>query len=149
VNQIVHALFALNRKYLLNDKTALAEIREFELVPREFGSRVQKTLASLGESEASLEVAVKSVEELLRESVALAQKLYRSRMRFLGNSCIWKTFGFFASILQEQQLSSNQISHLNFSQVMTKHRHSRDTNLRGPRLRLLRISKRSSSPPAA
>jgi hypothetical protein len=64
VNQIVLALFALNRKYLLNDKTAV-EIAEF-------GSRVQKTLASLGESEASLEVAVKSVEELLRESVALA-----------------------------------------------------------------------------
>lgn len=64
MNQIVLALFALNRKYLLNDKTAV-EIAEF-------GSRVQKTLASLGESEASLEVAVKSVEELLRESVALA-----------------------------------------------------------------------------
>ena len=83
VNQIVLALFALNRKYLLNDKTALAEIAEFELVPQEFGSRVQKTLACLGESEASLEVAVKSVEELLRESVALAQELYRSRYELL------------------------------------------------------------------
>ena len=66
-------------KYLLNDKTALAEIAEFELAPQEFGSRVQKTLANLGESEASLEVAVKSVEELLRESVALSQELHRSR----------------------------------------------------------------------
>jgi Nucleotidyltransferase domain. len=79
VNQIVLALFALNRKHLLNDKTALSEIAEFELVPQEFGSRVQKTLASLGESEASLEVAVKSIQGIFIESVALAQELYRSR----------------------------------------------------------------------
>jgi hypothetical protein len=44
---------------------------------------VQKTLAGLGESEASLEASVKSVDELLRESVALAQELYRSRYELL------------------------------------------------------------------
>ena len=48
VNQLVLALFALNRKYPLNDKTALAEVAEFERAPREFGPRVQKTLAHLG-----------------------------------------------------------------------------------------------------
>ncbi len=83
VNQIVLALFALNRKYLLNDKTALAEIAEFDHAPRDFGPRVQKTLAGLGESEASLQVAVKSVEKLFRESVALVQELYRSRYGLL------------------------------------------------------------------
>ena len=45
---------------------------------------MQKTLAGLGESEALLAVAVKGVEELLRESVALAQELYRSRYEFVG-----------------------------------------------------------------
>jgi predicted nucleotidyltransferase len=33
VNQLVLVLFALNRKYLLSDKTALAEIAEFERAP--------------------------------------------------------------------------------------------------------------------
>jgi predicted nucleotidyltransferase len=79
VNQIILALFALNRRYPLNDKTAIDELAEFELVPQEFGPRVQKTLAALGESQACLDVAVKSVLQLLRESIALAQKLYRSR----------------------------------------------------------------------
>jgi len=63
-----------------------SEIGKFELVPQEFGSRVQKTLASLGESEASLEVAVKGVDELLSDSVALAQDLYRSRYKLLAIS---------------------------------------------------------------
>src|SRR5581483_11859778 len=34
VNQLVQALFALNRQYPLNDKTALGEIAEFERAPR-------------------------------------------------------------------------------------------------------------------
>jgi Domain of unknown function (DUF4037) len=83
VNQIVLALFALNRKYLLNDKTALAEIAEVEFVPQEFGSRVRKTLASLGESETSLEIAVKIVGEIFLGTVALAQELYRPRYELL------------------------------------------------------------------
>src|SRR5205823_13488503 len=45
VNQLVLVLLALNRKYPINDKTALAEIVEFERSPREFGPRVQKVLA--------------------------------------------------------------------------------------------------------
>jgi predicted nucleotidyltransferase len=79
VNQLVLALFALNRRYLLNDKTALAEIAEFELAPQDFGQRVQKTLASLGESEASLETAVRSIRKIFLEIVALASELYRPR----------------------------------------------------------------------
>src|SRR5262249_37732382 len=50
VNQLLLALFALNRKYLVDDKTALAEVAEFERAPRDFGARVQNTLADLGES---------------------------------------------------------------------------------------------------
>ena len=48
VNQLLLVLFALNRKYLMDDKTALAEVAEFERAPREFGPRVQKTLGAPG-----------------------------------------------------------------------------------------------------
>jgi predicted nucleotidyltransferase len=79
VNQLVLVLFALNRKYPVNDKTALAEVAEFERAPREFAARVQKTLANLGGSAEELVHAVEMVERLLRESVELAEGLYRPR----------------------------------------------------------------------
>jgi len=77
VNELVMVLFALNRKYLVNDKTALAEVAEFEGAPREFGSRVQKTLAHLGTGVAELKTAVESISELAREAVELADGLYQ------------------------------------------------------------------------
>jgi predicted nucleotidyltransferase len=77
VNQLVLALFALNREYLINDKTALAEATGFERTPRRFESRVQTTFAGLGDSPAKLANAVEGVQELLRESVALAGELYQ------------------------------------------------------------------------
>ena len=79
VNQMVLALFALNRKYLINDKSALAEIAGFELVPQEFSSRVQNSLAKLGGSAAELGAAVERIEQLLRESIALTDGLYQPR----------------------------------------------------------------------
>jgi predicted nucleotidyltransferase len=79
VNQLVLALFALNRTYLINDKTALAEVTEFARAPRAFGPRVQETLAHLGTSPAELVAAVESVAQLLRETVALAEGLYQPR----------------------------------------------------------------------
>jgi len=79
VNELVLALFALNRKYPINDKTALAEVAEFERAPREFGPRVQKTLGSLGASPPHLVAAVESVSQLLRETVELTEGLYQPR----------------------------------------------------------------------
>jgi hypothetical protein len=79
VNELVLALFALNRKYLINDKTALAEIAEFERAPREFGSRVQKTLGHLGASSGELVAAVESVVQLVRETIELTDGLYQPR----------------------------------------------------------------------
>jgi predicted nucleotidyltransferase len=78
VNELVLALFALNRKYPLNDKTALAEVAEFELAPREFRARVQQTLGHLGASPAELMAAVETVGQLLRETLGLAKELYQS-----------------------------------------------------------------------
>jgi hypothetical protein len=79
VNQLLLVLFALNRRYLMDDKTALAEVAEFERVPRELGPRVQKTLAHLGSSPAELRAAVESVAQLFRETVALANGLHQPR----------------------------------------------------------------------
>ena len=79
VNELVQALFALNRRYLINEKTALAEVAEFELAPRQFGPRAQKTLAHLGTSAAELGHAVGSVAALMGETVKLAGGLYQTR----------------------------------------------------------------------
>jgi predicted nucleotidyltransferase len=79
VNQLVLALFALNRAYPLNDKTALAEVAEFARAPRDFGPRVQQALAHLGASAAELGAAVTAVAQLHREAAALAEGLYQAR----------------------------------------------------------------------
>lgn len=79
VNQLLLVLFALNRQYLLNDKTALAEVGEFERAPRAFGPRVAQTLAHLGDSAAELVAGVESVTQLFRETVALTEGLYQPR----------------------------------------------------------------------
>jgi hypothetical protein len=79
VHQLLLVLFALNRKYLLDDKTALTEVAEFERAPQQFGPRVQETLAHLGASPVELTAAVESVAQLFRETVALTQGLYQPR----------------------------------------------------------------------
>jgi len=79
VNQLVLVLFALNRKYMINDKTALAEVAEFDRAPRAFGERVQKKFAHLGTSAAELVGAVESIAQLLQETVELAEGLYHPR----------------------------------------------------------------------
>ena len=79
VNQMVLVLFALNRSYPVNDKTALAEVAEFQCAPREFSARVQKALSHVGSSPAELLAAVEAVTELHRETVELAEGLYQPR----------------------------------------------------------------------
>jgi hypothetical protein len=79
VHQLVLVLFALNRRYLLDDKTALAEVAEFDRAPREFGPRVQAILGHLGAAPAELAAAVGGVVQLFRETVELADGLYRPR----------------------------------------------------------------------
>lgn len=78
VNELLLALFALNRRYPINDKTALAEVAEFERAPPEFGARVQKTLGHLGVSSSELVAAVESVAQLLRETIDLTDGLYQA-----------------------------------------------------------------------
>jgi len=80
-NELVLALFALNRKYPVSDKTVLAEVAEFERAPRQFGPRVQKALGHLGASPAELAAAVEEVTQLLRETINLTEGLYQPRFR--------------------------------------------------------------------
>ena len=57
-NHLILVLFALNRTYPVNDKTALAEIAEFECAPPAFGERVNATFARLGSSADELRGAI-------------------------------------------------------------------------------------------
>jgi predicted nucleotidyltransferase len=79
VNQMLLALFALNRRYLMDDKTALAEAAGFERAPRDFEARVQKTLAHVSDAPAELLAAVENIAQLLRETIELTDGLYQPR----------------------------------------------------------------------
>jgi predicted nucleotidyltransferase len=82
VNQLVLVLFVLNRRYLINDKTALAEVEEFEQAPREFAQRVQQAFSALGSSSSELKIATERVMQLHRETAILAEELYVPRFKF-------------------------------------------------------------------
>jgi hypothetical protein len=79
VNQMILALFALNRRYPVNDKTALDETSEFERAPAEFAARVQGILRHLGATADELNDAVDGVDGLLRETIEKTGGLYRPR----------------------------------------------------------------------
>lgn len=79
IHQIAMALFALNRRYPLNDKTMLAEIEAFETAPPRFGPRIQEALAEPGHSNQELNTAIGAVTQILQETIALTDGLYQSR----------------------------------------------------------------------
>jgi predicted nucleotidyltransferase len=74
VNELVMVLFALNRKYLLNEKTTLDEVAGFEHAPQDFAPRVQNTLARPGTTSAELANAVKAITEVFREIAELTDR---------------------------------------------------------------------------
>lgn len=78
-NHLILVLFALNRTYPVNDKTALAEIAEFECTPPAFAERVNATFACPGSSAEELRAAVDGVEGLVRQTIELTDALYRRR----------------------------------------------------------------------
>jgi hypothetical protein len=90
VNQLLLALFALNRRYFMDDKTALMEVGELEHVPHEFAARVQQTLTRVGDSPDELGTALANIAQLFRETVELTEGLYQARfvlpMRQSGSS---------------------------------------------------------------
>jgi hypothetical protein len=74
---LVLALFALNGRYLLSEKTALVEIDEFDKAPRQFGARLNALLATIGDAPAPLSGAVNAVSDLFEETRSLAGSWYR------------------------------------------------------------------------
>ncbi|MGN6111089.1 MAG: nucleotidyltransferase domain-containing protein [Kofleriaceae bacterium] len=72
---MVHALFALNRTYLVNEKGAVAVARSFEHVPPGFCDRVDEALGSSALSNARrhelLSALVEEVEALVRREMDL------------------------------------------------------------------------------
>jgi predicted nucleotidyltransferase len=78
VHRLVLALFALNRRYPLNDKTALEEVSELEWVPPEFAPRVRALLAQPGGTRETLTASVAALAALLGEVTALCGDLYRA-----------------------------------------------------------------------
>jgi hypothetical protein len=79
-HRLVLALFALNRAHFPNEKTALAEIGGFAVVPNGFARRLQAILARAGASPDELAASVAALGELFRETAALCGDLYRSRV---------------------------------------------------------------------
>jgi predicted nucleotidyltransferase len=76
-HQLVRVLFALNRRHLLSDKTALAEIASFADAPRDFGARVTRALAHVGETPEELARSVGALAELVGETLRLCGPLYQ------------------------------------------------------------------------
>lgn len=79
VHHLTLVLFALNRVYFVNDKTALSEIDEFDVAPLGFSRRAQSALANPGESIESLQSAVGATRDLFIETAALAGDLYQPK----------------------------------------------------------------------
>jgi len=84
VHALVLVLFAMNRRYLINDKTALAEVAELEQAPADFDRRVRRIFGGLGTTSGELARAVEEVRSLWRETVARAGDLYRPPFRLPG-----------------------------------------------------------------
>lgn len=79
---LVHALFALNEAYLVNEKRSHKEIAAFSLVPSHFQERASAVLGHPGISSDELQTSIAAIRELWRETVKLAGSAYRSKYAF-------------------------------------------------------------------
>lgn len=78
---LVLALFALNRVWLLNDKTALREAAGFSAAPLRFAERLEAVLAAVGREPAALSASLHSMQALFDETAGLAGPLYTPAWR--------------------------------------------------------------------
>jgi predicted nucleotidyltransferase len=65
-------LYALNRRWFVNEKGALAESRSFALLPRRFHSTIEQALGAPGRKPVELADAVARLQDLLGELTAMA-----------------------------------------------------------------------------
>jgi len=72
INRVVHALFAMNRRYRGNDKTAFVELSECPLLPRDFCARVQAVASRVGSGREELLATLERVQTIVDEAATLA-----------------------------------------------------------------------------
>jgi hypothetical protein len=82
VHALILVLFALNRRYLVNDKTALVELSDFADCPPDFRNRVELLLSRVGGGPAELEQSVGLMQALFEEVLALSGELYAAKYAF-------------------------------------------------------------------
>jgi hypothetical protein len=76
---LVHALFALNEQYFVNDKSAGQLIDNFQLKPHRFTSRLAGVLASVGGNSVDLNTSIELLSALWLETVELTAGTYNPR----------------------------------------------------------------------
>jgi hypothetical protein len=76
---LVHALFAINETYLVNDKRDLNEIAKFSRKPADFSARMSAILAHPGGDPQALDASLRKLEMLFHEIVLLAEEGYVQR----------------------------------------------------------------------
>ena len=69
---LTQVLFAVNRRYFISDKTALAEIETFPLAPASYRKRVENVLGEPGRTSEQLAHSVEEMGQILLSAVALA-----------------------------------------------------------------------------
>ena len=69
-------LFALNRRHLLNVKTALPVISALLLCPEDFRGRLEALLLGVGASPARIGHSISQMHDLLKEAARLSGELY-------------------------------------------------------------------------
>src|ERR1700687_3704014 len=66
-------LYALNRKFFLNEKGAFAESRRFPIKPARFHETVARILGNIGHTPAELSASVDGFQKIVQEMRALAE----------------------------------------------------------------------------
>lgn len=75
---MAQALFALNERYMVNEKGSISSTKSLSIAPVNFGATIHSTLAYPGESPEQLENTFRRLENLLRAMETLCRD-YRSR----------------------------------------------------------------------
>jgi nucleotidyltransferase-like protein/uncharacterized protein DUF4037 len=76
---LVQALFALNREYFVSDKYAGRRIDQFAICPRDFVSRMARVLSNPGLDSAGLRKSTELLSTLWAETVELTAGTYKPR----------------------------------------------------------------------
>ena len=79
LKSMMEALFALNEMYPISDKYAVQLLSKAEIVPRELEEKVNTILKV---EAATLDVNVKTINDLFAEIVALSNHLYQPKFKF-------------------------------------------------------------------